>query len=552
MSLLGLFDIGRSGIFANQLALRVASNNIANVNTPGYSRQDVVMQIANPVTVSGHQVGRGVGDVEVRRHFDNFTFMQIIGQSSNFGKSSALQEGLSNVEQIFNEAQDFGLSNTMEAYFNAWHDVVDVPYGSAQRSSLLIAAEAFANTAKQIEKDLGNTINFVNDQIGDVVSKINVLSSNISEVNAKIQEVEAGGIDTANVFRDQRERMMKEMAELVDYDWYANQDGTVTIVAGRGSLVAGVQDFQLSTSLNLEGDRDVLANGTDISSFIRGGELGGFIAVREDMKENSLQDLRKMIASIIQETNTIHSAGYDAASTPNTGVDFFNALQVFTRDDTTGGSNAGITSADIPDSNPAVLTSLDEYDIVFIDASNFQVQNHATGAVVGPASRAYTSGGTIAINGIDIVITDDTGAPAAGDSFFISPLKQVVQNFSVALTDGDQVAAATLPTAPDGDNTNAIAMVERYSANIASLKNNSFNEHYQGIVANVGSMSQSATDSLQFDDNLLFELQNRREATSGVSLDEEAANLIRYQRAFEAGARIIQLTDELLELVINL
>jgi flagellar hook-associated protein 1 FlgK len=95
-------------------------------------------------------------------------------------------------------------------------------------------------------------------------------------------------------------------------------------------------------------------------------------------------------------------------------------------------------------------------------------------------------------------------------------------------------------------------MVDMYGQGVANLNNDTFNDYYGEIVSTAGSMSQSATDSLKFDDNLLFELNNRREATSGVSLDEEAANLIRFQRAFEAGARIIKITDELLETIINL
>jgi len=542
MSLMGLFDIGRSGIFANQIALRVASNNIANVNTPGYSRQDVIMQIANPVELQGHHLGRGVGDVEIRRHFDSFTFSQIIGQSSNFGKSTALQEGLSNVEQVFNEAQNYGLSNAMEEYFNAWQDLATNPDGAAQRSSLLVKAEAFTNAARQIEKDVTNTIKFVNDQIGDVVGQINVLSKNMADINGKVMEVEAGGLEVANVFRDQRERMMKELAELVDYDWSENTDGTVTIVAGRGSIVAGVNSFQLNSVVNLESDRDIYSNGVNISSFIKGGELGGFISVRDDIKANSLHDLRKMVASITQETNMIHYAGYDPAG--NTNTDFFSPLQVFTRDTTTGAAGANI-SAVINAADRSNLT-LDEYNLSFTNATDFQIVNSTTGAITAGTLPADA---TITVDGITYTIG---GAPVANDSFFISPIEKAVQNFSVSLTDGQQIAAAQLAAAPPGDNTNALAMIEKYDANIANLNNSTFNDHYAEIVATVGSMSQSATDSLHFDDNLMFELNNRREATSGVSLDEEAANLIRYQRAFEAGARIIKLTDELLELVINL
>ena len=120
MSLMGLFDLGRSGLFANQKALRVASNNVANVNTSGYSRQDVLMEAASPVEIRGNYVGRGVGNIEIRRHFDNFIFYQILGQSLRYGESYSTERSLSYIEQIFNEIQGFGLSASMKSYFNAW------------------------------------------------------------------------------------------------------------------------------------------------------------------------------------------------------------------------------------------------------------------------------------------------------------------------------------------------------------------------------------------------------------------------------------------------
>ncbi len=552
MSLLGLFDIGRSGIYANQKALRVSSNNIANVNTPGYSRQDVIMEIANPIELHGDYLGRGVGKVDIRRAFDGFIFSQILGQSSSYGESFSVDRGLSHVEQIFNEAQDFGLSNALTEYFNAWQEVASNPQETAQRSMLLVKAEAFVNTARQMESDLKNTLKFVNDEIKDVVDQINVLTKNIATVNGKIIEVEAGGVETANVFRDQREQMMKDLAELVDYDWYEDKDGSISIIAGRGSIVAGIQSYQLSTALNLEGDRNVYHGKTDLTSFFQAGRLGGYVSLRSDIKSNPLQSLRKLVASVIEETNYLHknstsNPAYDLDG--NAGIDFFDAMQTYTRDDTTGGSGA-VISASIDSYDPAVLT-LDEYDITFVDGgTNYQVRNHETGALV--TQGTYSSGNDIDFNGLSVVITDGSAAPTENDSFFVSPLQNVIENFNVAITSGRQIAAAKSTSTLPGDNTNALNIIDKYGSQISNLGSVTYEDYYAETVSGVGSLAQSASDGLKFEDNLLFELKNRRESLSGVSLDEEAANLIRYQRAFEASARIIKLTDELLEMIINI
>ena len=232
-----------------------------------------------------------------------------------------------------------------------------------------------------------------------------------------------------------------------------------------------------------------------------------------------------MTASIINQTNMIHYAGYGLDST--TTNDFFNNLTVYTRDDTSGGSVGNVT-ATVP------------------------MRNHANGAVV-VASGTYTHTApgptTFTYNGIEITIS---GITAANDTFFVSPLEQVIKNFTVSVTDFNKVAASSATTTLPGDNSNALSIVSKYESNITNLSSVSYNAHYAEIVTTVGSLAQSANDSLEFEENLLFELNNRRDSVSGVSLDEEAANLIRYQRAYQASARIIQITDELLELVVNL
>ena len=546
MSIMGLFDIGRSGIFANQLALRVTSNNIANVNTPGYSRQDAIMKVASPVELNGKHLGRGVGDVEIRRSFDSFVFLQILGQRTSYGSAYSLESGLSQVEQIFNEVQGFGLSGFMEEYFNAWQDLATNPEESAQRSTLLTKAQAFVNAAKQIESDLVRNVKFVNDEIGDTVDQINVITKNIATINGKIIGIEAGGAETANVFRDDREELMKNLSELVDYDWSEASDGSVTIVAGRRSIVAGITSYDLSTSINLEGDRDVYNGGVKATSFFQSGQLGGLISLRDNIKTNPLFSLRKLTASITKETNVLHYAGYGLDSSTNN--DFFSPLELYTMKSVSGtSSTADITLATIPVATRSSLT-LDEYDINLTTATAYEVVNRQTGATV--TTGTYNpSGTTITFEGIQVAIS---GTAVANDSFFISPLQNAVQNFSLSVTDNQTIAASSSLTTLPGDNTNALNIINKNGSKISDLNSSTFNDYYAGIVSTVGSLSQAASDSLSFEENLLFELNNRRESVSGVSLDEEAANLIRFQRAFEAGARIIKLTDELLETIINL
>ncbi|MBI5741910.1 MAG: flagellar hook-associated protein FlgK [Nitrospirae bacterium] len=544
MSLLGLFDIGKSALFASQTALNVVSNNMANINTPGYSRQEVVLEVANAVQIRGDFVGRGVKIADIRRHYDKFIHLQIIGQNQSFGRSYALDQALSNVEQIFNEAKGLGLSNSMQAYFNAWQGVSADAGSQPQRTTLLQEADALVQNAKQMERDVLDALENFNDEIEHVVDSVNSITSQIAMLSEKMAQTEAGQGETgASYMRDQRDNLLNELAELINYTWYEDSNNYVNILVGGRSLVTSQQSYELSTSEDLDGNKTVTFDGVDVSSVFDDGQLGGYISARDDIESDTLTSLRKVIASLVKETNILHESGYGLDGT--TGNNFFDPLQIYTLDYSSG---AYISSAVVSD---ASALTLDEYDINFTDSSTYDIVNHTTGETI-VSGQAYSAGGTISFDGIDVVIDDAGAPPVAGDSFFISPLRGVIGDFNVAVTDAQKVAAAASDQTLPGDNTIALQMYQLSQNGISDLNDATFDEYYSGIVSSVGIMSKAASDSLTYDDNLLFELQKKREEISGVSLDEEAANLIRYQRAYEAGARILTITDELLEMVINL
>jgi len=541
MSLLGLFDIGKSSILSNQVAMNAISNNIANVNTEGYSRQEVVLETTAGVQIRGDYLGRGVQIAGIRRHFDRFMQLQIIGQNQSYGRSYSLDQGLSHVEQIFNEAKGLGLFDSLQDYFNAWQGVATDPEGQPQRITLLQKARALIQNAQQIERDLSDTLKNVNDEIVNVVERVNTITSQIVQLSEKIVQVEAGQTDKqASYIRDQRDKLLNDLAEQIDYTWYEDNNGYLTVMVGGKSLVTPEKSYQLSTSVDIEGNRSVTFGGEDLTSLFEKGQLAGNIAVRDEISTDTLTSLRKLIASIIKETNSLHSSGYGLDG--STGNDFFDPLQISTLDYSSG---AYISSAVVSD---ATALTLDEYDINFSDASTYDIINNTTGVAVA-SGQTYSAGSTITFDGIDVVID---GAPAAADSFLVSPLRDVIKNFDVAITDTQKIASASSALTLPGDNTNALQLFQLSQSGISDLSGATFEGFYRGIVSTVGVDSKAATDSFTYDSNLLFELEKKREEKSGVSLDEEAANLIRYQRAFEAGARIIKITDELLQMVIDL
>lgn len=538
MSLMGLFDIGKSALFASQRGLSVTSNNIANANTSGYSRQDVILEVAVPSNGPGGQIGRGVFVAGIRRSYDRFIQSQLLGQYQNYGRSYAVDQILGQIEQVFNDPKGAGLSQPLMEFFNAWQDVAVNPEGSTERYALLRKAEALVATAKRMERSIQDTLRRIDDEIEDIAGRINDMASEISALNRRIVEQEAGtGEERAVDLRDKRDSLLNELGKLTDFSSYEDQNGAVYISVAMRPLVTDGGVNRMSTTVNREGHKAVLLDNMDITSGVSSGRLGGLIDARGKIEAESLAGLRRLVASITQQVNLVHRTGFGLDG--STGNDFFKPLNLSASDFSAGADIA----ASITDLSQVTL---EEYSITFDAGGNYYVKD-GNGSVL--ASGAYVSGNPITVDGITMVIT---GAVSAVDSFIVSPLRNAISDAGLEISDPRTVAASSSPVGLPGDNLIALAIASLADAPVSSIGGVEFSRFYQGIVSDVASSKAASRDSLAFDQNLLYELESRREAVSGVSLDEEAANLIRYQRAFEAGARVIKTADELMRTVLSL
>lgn len=527
-------------MLASQTALNVTSHNIANVNTPGFSRQDVVLSISTPVSVKGGLLGRGVTVTGIKNNYDSFIQTQLLGQHQNSGRSVALDRTLSQVEQIFNETGETGLLPALAEFLNAWQDVSVNPEGQTQRTVLLHKAGVLVSRARGMEQGLVDILKHTNEEIGATVDRINSLARSIASLNEKILQVEGGvNLNTASDLRDQRSNLMTELGRLTEFSYYESGDGMVNIMVGMRNLVSGKNTNGMGLITDASGARGISLDGINITSRVTKGELGGLLAARDYVASGALNDLRKLVASVTKEVNLLHAAGFSLDGT--TGNNFFNPLQLTA---TGSSSGADITAAVISDLS---MLTLNEYRVSFDAASNYYVYNKDSGSLA--ASGAYVSGNTISFDGIDIVIT---GAVSQLDEFTVSPLTSAVRNFGTAISSPSQIAASSSAAGLPGNNAVALQIADLAFSSVSDIGGMALTDFYRGIVSAAGSNARAASDSLQFDENLLAEISNMRESVSGVSLDEEAVNLIKYQRAFEAGARMIRVTDELLQTVLNI
>ena len=540
MSLLNIMNVGKLALFANQSVLNVTAHNMANVNTPGYTKQSVVLQIARPMSTFIGFLGRGVNATHIVQNYSRFIESQLLGQRQNFGKASVMSDVMSQVEQVFNSFIGSGLSGSLQSFLNSWSSLSADPSSFAHRTVLLSDANALVSVAKQMEGDLQRSVREIDRDISATVGRINEIADGIARLNKEIVKIEAGNsIHKANDLRDMRGSLVSELAELVQISTLENSDGALQVIVGMRNLVDVANVGKMTSGTDAFGNISLKIDNFEIASRIDKGRLGGLIESRKAIEEGPLKALRKLAASITQEINRLHVGGYGLDG--STGNEFFAPLTLGVTNTSAGAS----ITATVLDQD---LLTLSEYDVTIGAANAYTVTSRDTGAVV--ASGTFSSGTPISFDGMEITLT---GTVVAGDSFSVSPLTNAISNFATAFSDINKIAAASSPTSLPGDNTNALLIAALGESSIASLGGaTTFQDFYARIVTMTGSMSADAMDMYRFETNVQSQLQDQRDSVSGVSIDEEAAALIIYQRAFEAAARMINVADELLQTVLNL
>ncbi len=539
MSLSGIFNIGKTALYTSQTQLSVTSHNIANATTPGYNRQEVILEVSTPIAQAQGFVGQGVSVAQIKRQYDSFLQNQIVSSQQDYGKSYTLSQTLSGVEQLFNEAQNLGFATPLADFFNAWQNIASNPGGLTERNSLLQKSGALTLTAQEMEQGMTDILKNTENGIADLTDQINSLATKIARLNDQISQAESGSTTyTANDLRDQRDGLLKDLGNFVELSsWEDKASGVVTVTIGMKTLVSGNTTTTLSAVTNQEGNYNLELDGQDITSRIIKGEMGGYLAARQDIEDN-LHDFRKLIVSITNTVNLQHTQGYDLDG--STGNNFFNPLELTVRNNASG---AGLT-ASITDYS---LLTLDEYSIRF-NGGNYEVYNSETGDL--KTSGVYNPAGTtINLEGVQF---DINGAITDRDSFKVSPLTNAISNMGTAVASAWAIAASGTAGGLPGDNTNALAIIDFVNSPITALDSGTFANFYERLVTQVGSQSQAASDELTFADNFMAQLNTQHDSVSGVNLDEEASNLIIFQRAYQAAARLIKTADELFQSILNL
>jgi len=449
-------EIGRRALLAQQLSLNLTGHNIANVNTPGFSRQDAIYSTAEPMNPGFGNVGTGVSIDEIRRIRSSFLDQQFRSESHRLGKWQFLASTWQQVEGVFQEPGDTGLSAQMDKFWNSWQDLANNPESESARVALKEQASLLANSFHQLSNQLEDLQDSLDADIVTLSSQINGTAQQIAELNGSIAAAELTG-HSANDLRDRRDYLVDQLSQWVNVSVLEQPSGSYTVLMGGMAIVDGTSNLELDTEVQSGGSgvaHRLFFKGTGIDVLNPGGTLEGILEARDTVVVERQAELDLMATELVSAVNNIHRQGYGLNG--ETDIDFFDP-------NTTG-------------------------------AKNIQ---------------------------LNYLISSDVSNIAAG-------------------LNGET-----------GDNSNALGMAALRDQLIMRNGQVTFNEYYGAIVGKVGVKTNEAKNKETNQIALVSQIMNSRESLSGVSLDEEMANMIQFQHAYEAAARVITVMDSALDTIIN-
>jgi flagellar hook-associated protein 1 len=313
-----IMNIAAGAIQADQIAMEVVSHNIANVNTPGYTRQSAVLESGSPVSMNQLKIGTGVQVASVAQAFDPYTTRAIQQNTSSLNEYQAEASILSRLESLFNETGSATLSNAMSDFWNSWQDVANNPGGTTERSALLEKAQILTQKFNSMSNDLTQTKKDMDTNVQMGIEKVNELTRQIAEMNQKIVAAEAAQTP-ANDLRDQRNSLLEQLSSWVGNVSVEQGNGSLTVLTQGGILlVDGNRNWEFSTQANSIYYNNVQS---DVSKSLTGGKIGGWLDIRDEIVPQYKANLDELAGILIQQVNTLHTAGYTLSG--GTGTYFF-------------------------------------------------------------------------------------------------------------------------------------------------------------------------------------------------------------------------------------
>ncbi len=634
-----IFGTATSGLLAYQALLSTTGQNIANVNTPGYTRQRVDLSAQIPQFTGGGYLGSGVTIDSIRRTYDQFLTERVRDTTSSSERYAAYEQFAGRISNVLGDSVA-GLNGGLESFFQAVQTLADNPSSVPERQLLLTEAQSLVGRFGYLDEQLTSVRADLNGQLASMIAEINSLSSSIADINEDIVVATGrGGGSPPNDLLDRRDRMIEELAGFVSVKTVEQDDGTLNVFIGNGqALVTGTTAGTLSLAGNpYDANRKEIQYkvgnlSTTITPNISGGKLGGLLAFRDEILDPTQNAVGRIGVVLANEFNAQHQLGMDLDGNMG-GLFFKSAVPAWSAHSGNGGTGTLAVSYDT--ANLDQLTTRDY--ILSYNGSVWSMTDSDGNAVT--LSGAGTAASPFTADGLSIVVG---GTPNAGDSFQIRPTRDGADDIGLLIGDVRRIAAAAPVRITEATNANGLptnagtgsfafqsvdssfsalsgpitftynaganqfsysdggSIVGTIAYNPASDAGNSYTvagitftvngtpangdqfviaDNVNGVGDNANALalgglqtalltekgtanlqgayaqllSDSATRTRQAEINrdaqakLNQHAREQRDSVQGVNLDEEAANLLRFQQAYQAMAQVITVADTMFQ-----
>ncbi len=614
-------------MLAFQRALETTGHNIANANTPGYSRQVTEFSARPGQGVYNGYIGSGTQVSSIKRIYDDIIGGQLQTSTSSHARFAALNDLASRLDTLIADPSS-GLNNQLQSFFNSVQDIANDPSSLPTRAALLGEADSLVLRFSEMDRQFADLDAEISQRLAAAVTDINQLSTSIADLNDRITLGQAANGQSPNDLLDQRDLLLRDLAALVPVDSVQQSDGSMNVFIGNGqTLVIGSEARQLTTQgsefdpTRLEVAYRTSAGTSVMDNRLTGGQLGGLLEFRNQMLDPARQALGQTAQAVAVTFNEQNAAGMDLYG--NMGGDFFGIGDPGV---TYSNRNSGSGTAEATIADLGAVTGRDY--ILTYDGAAYSMLRADTGAAVS-MSGTGTVGDPLIADGLSIVTG---GAPAAGDRIMIKSSTNGAETITRSMNDAQQIAMAgptrTLaslsntgngsisatdivdrndpallntaviqftgpatysvdgagsfayvsgepivvhgsrfaisgtPQAGDeftleantgasGDNRNGLLLANVQAQGILNGGTVSINDSYGQLIGQVGSATRQVQMNFDAQSVVKANAEASQLAKSGVNLDEEAANLLKYQQAYQAVAHVVSVANSMFDTLIN-
>lgn len=537
-----------TGLLAMQQALATTGQNIANANTPGYSRELVQLASMPSQFQNGSYIGSGVQVAAVTRAYDQFITSQLNAATTTNSSLSFQSDFATQVTQLLGDTSS-GIAAQTQAFFNATQAIAANPTDSTARSTFLGAAQALTDNFNQIDTQLQSLDNQIGQQASDIGRQINTYAKQIASLNGEISKAQATNPNAMpNDLLDQRDQLITQISSLIDVKANPDNQGNINLTLASGeSLVLNSTATNLSVG-NLPSGLNITLGKTDITSRVTGGTLGGMLQAQSQLITPLRNQLGRAALVLADQVNQNQTAGVDLNG--NTGTNLFTDVSAFAPQTTALPTNQGTGSATGTYTDPTLLTG--QTYLARYDGTNWQV---STVPSDGSAPLSVASGGTLSLPGLDVSFS---GTPQAGDVLNILPTVGAAGKIGVVQQSASGIAAAAAgQSAYSRDNTQINALFALSSATIVGQSSagagdgSSLSDSVSAAVSQAGAFAGQVQLSAKAASSTLANLTAQQQSVSGVNLDEEAANLLKYQQQYQALSQSISSANTMFQSLLS-